>query len=196
MTETKIMITFGKLNICLLIAIAVIHLGCKKGEQGEPGPDGPADPSTGLTTNGSYINGTVITTTAASDPVSFSFNNTYLSSDIVYGGDSNTTTGKLYKDFKGWKKNDYSSIEIDLDSISDTAPSLFYIDIGAEAVIGADSLFYFNVDDIPTVTNYQYDAATHTMSGNYTLTSSNTNNGNLATVTGSFKLVGIIEQVQ
>jgi hypothetical protein len=189
------MIIFRKLSICLLIAIAVIQLGCKKGAQGETGPAGP-DPNTGLTTNGSYINGIVTTTTATSDPVSFSFNNIYLSSDIVYGGDFSTTTGKLYKDFKGWKNNDYSTIEIDLDSISDTAPSLFYIDIGAEPAIGPDSLFRFNVVGIPTVTNYQYNAATSTMSGDYTLTSSSTNNGNSAIVTGSFKLVGIIEQVQ
>jgi hypothetical protein len=190
------MIIFRQLSICLLIAVAAIQLGCKKGAQGETGPSGPADLNTGLTSNGSYIKGTVTTTTAASDPVSFSFNNTYLSSDIVYGGDFNTTTGNLFKDFKGWNNNDYSSIDIDLDSISDTAPSSFYIEIGAEPTIGADSLFYFDIYGFPTVTNYQYNEATHTMSGDFTMSNSNTNNGNSATVTGSFKLVGVVEQVQ
>jgi hypothetical protein len=194
--KPKLMIILKQLSICLLIAVAAIQLGCKKGAQGETGPAGPADLNTGLTTNGSYIKGTVTTTTAASDPVSFSFNHSYMASDIAYGGDLNTTTASLGKDFKGIMNSDYSTINIDLDSISDTAPSLFYIEIYAEPTIGPDSLFSFYMDGVPTVTNYQYNSATHTMSGDYTMTNTNTNNGNSATVTGSFKLVGVIEPVQ
>jgi hypothetical protein len=183
---------FKNITMFMLIAVMAIQFGCK-GKKGEVGPAGPTDSNVGLSSDGSYIKGTVTTTTITGKAVSFSFNDAYSDSYNYYGGDANYTDQTLYKNLEsGWfLGSNQAYLKVYLDSISDLVPTSPYIEINATHTITADSTFAFYINGTPTITNYTYSAATRTISGNYTITNSNTNNGNSATVAGSFKLMNL-----
>jgi hypothetical protein len=184
------------ITMFLLLAVAAIQIGCK-GKQGDPGPAGPNDPEAGLFTNGSYIKGTVTTIQADSTPVTFAFNHSYLLYNNEYAGSGNTSYFLMLKDLKGIVGNPYkmSQVAFDLDSISDTNPANPEIAIFDDIVVANNQHFVFIVNGPVTLTNYQYDDATNTISSDYTITSSMTNNGKSAVVNGSFKIVGLSENV-
>jgi len=185
------MMIFKNINIIILIALLAIQAGCK-GKKGEAGPAGPTDTNIGLSADGSYIKGTVTTTTSTAKAVSFSFNDTYADSYNYFGGNGSYTSQTLYKNYAGANSGlDDAYVEFVLDSIADPTPSNFYIQIDATTLLSSDSTFSFYIDGNPTLSNYKYDAATRTASGDYTITNTNTNNGNSATVTGSFKLINL-----
>jgi hypothetical protein len=182
--------------IFLLLALAAIQIGCK-GKQGDPGPIGPNDPDAGLFTNGSYIKGTVTTIQADSIPVTFAFNHTYLIYNNTYEGSGNTSTFLMLKDFKGNAGTPYkmSQVMIDMDSISDINPANPQFVLFDDVALASNQHFIFMVSGAIALTNYQYDDATNTVSSDYTITSSATNNGKSAVVNGSFKFVGLSENV-
>jgi hypothetical protein len=205
LTKYTTMSILKNITMFLMVAVAVIQFGCK-GKQGEVGPTGPNDPNAGLTSNGSFVKGTVTTSLTDNTPVSFSFNNTYLLFAPEYAGAGNAATLVAVRDFKGivggTSKYMLAEIALDLDSISDTNPAnprlLVYDEVAA---IGNNQYFDFTLDQggftaVPvTLTNYQYNDATNTASGNFSVTSSFTANGKSATVTGSFSMVGLSETV-
>jgi hypothetical protein len=184
-----------KLIIALL---AILTLAGCRGKKGEPGPAGIADNTLGLSTNGSFIKGTVSTTTTSGTAVTFTFNNTAMSSDNYFGGNAAGTGIELYKDFQGWSSGyDKAKVTLTLDSMSDLMPSAPLLSMDATTKFSGDSVFHFSLGSQTMVlSNYLYNASDRTMSGDFSLSSSTTGNSHAATISGSFRFTDVRAVVQ
>lgn len=137
-----------------------------------------------------FIKGSVTTTRSNGMPVTFDFNHEYREGPTAMGTYINFYR---YASFEGaWWGNGYSAVRFYLDSTKDVTPDFYNFRMQDETVMSNDSTFYFYVNtynDLEfTFTNYTYDPATSTISGEFTVTTSSTSNGHEATITGSFSV--------
>lgn len=166
---------------------------CKKDKDTKPAV---LDTHTGLLKNGSYIEGTVVTATSDNEPVEFSFNYQYLDAEFFYDGASggSTTMGNyLYKDYTDYNDNypDYARVRFSLDSLKDNTLSNINFSMYGSSNLPGNKVFYFDVNNTAIITDYTYDSLNHVMSGKFSMNSNNTNNGQDASITGSFRYADI-----
>ncbi|MFL5731323.1 MAG: hypothetical protein ACJ75J_17675 [Cytophagaceae bacterium] len=182
----------------IIIGFAVLSLGqfgCKE-KKFIPGPQGPAgngDPNTGLVTNGSYIKGTIKTLqNNGVDSITIPFNNMYMDTYPLYTLNNGSLDAYLYKNFVGYRNDDHTDLNIFIDSLNQPVPNIVNFMVGTETEIGTDSIYEFDVyQQSITLNSYSFDEVTNTASGTFSYTTSSTNLGYNALVSGSFKLVGV-----
>lgn len=143
-----------------------------------------------------FIKGTISTTRDNGLPVTFDFNHEYRDRPAIITGNaevgnnivftrSSSLEGKLFV-------NGYSLVGFYLDSLTDTVPQLFDFELGEETDLGNDTTFYFYMIGFENtellLTQYDYNQEASTMSGEFFVRTTNTNNGKEATITGSFSV--------
>lgn len=182
----------NKFNVVLTtLLIASLAFGCKKKDNSEVSP--VIDDHTGLLNNGSYIRGTVKTADENNKPMEFSFENIYQTKKMFIepatGNGAMTIGGNyFYKAFTDMN-NDYPDrtyLNFDIDSLADKTPTNGYFRISAIHGLGANNVFYFSAQDNAAVTDYKFDTISHVVSGNFAMSTTNTNNSKGATISGSF----------
>jgi hypothetical protein len=187
----------NKITIVFLgLALLSASFGCKKKEAEKKEV---LDQNTGLLKNGSYVEGTVVTATQDDKPVEFAFKYEYQDADIQWDGG---TTGSGYigdygyfsKDFvSGYsgQGTDYAQLYYRLDSLKAKNTESENFEMYAMPQLADGTVFDFYVGDDPIITDYAYDSINHVMTGNFSLNSDNTNNGQDCIVNGSFRYTNV-----
>lgn len=189
---------FSLALVALVLTLATV--ACKKKADEV---SAPLDSNTGLKKTGSFIKGTVTTKDSDGNDVEFAFEHTYQDGLMDFYGNPSSTfySAYMYNDFTGYSgtSGDYSRINFVLDTLDDDTPTNPQLSLYAKTEVSTGKLFRFETygDAGNTViTDYTYDAANNTISGQFEVTTTtNTNNSQEATIKGSFLLTDFKQHV-